>query len=66
MDVTEHEHLNNELWRRELYLAEAQRLSHAGSFGWKEVDMTTSGLISRILHETGDQYSGKIATAYLH
>ncbi len=35
MDVTEREHLNHELRRRELYLAEAQRLSHTGSFGWK-------------------------------
>jgi PAS domain S-box-containing protein len=35
MDVTEHEHLTQELQRREAYLAEAQRLSHTGSFGWK-------------------------------
>ena len=34
MDVTEHELLTQELGRREAYLAEAQRLSHTGSFGW--------------------------------
>ena len=35
MDVTEHEVLTQELRLREAYLAEAQRLSHTGSFGWK-------------------------------
>jgi PAS domain S-box-containing protein len=35
IDVTEHELLAQELRRREAYLAEAQRLSHTGSFGWK-------------------------------
>jgi PAS domain S-box-containing protein len=35
MDITEHELLTRELRRREAYLAEAQRLSHTGSFGWK-------------------------------
>jgi PAS domain S-box-containing protein len=35
IDVTEHELLTRELRRREAYLAEAQRLSHTGSFGWK-------------------------------
>jgi PAS domain S-box-containing protein len=35
LDVTEHEVLTQELRRREAYLAEAQRLSHTGSFGWK-------------------------------
>ncbi|HEV2032744.1 MAG TPA: PAS domain-containing protein, partial [Candidatus Dormibacteraeota bacterium] len=35
MDVTEQEHLTRELRRREAYLAEAQRLSHTGSFGWR-------------------------------
>jgi len=34
IDVTEHEILTRELRRREAYLAEAQRLSHTGSFGW--------------------------------
>ena len=34
IDVTEQEHLTQELHRREAYLAEAQRLSHTGSFGW--------------------------------
>src|SRR3984957_11374297 len=35
VDVTEHEFLTQELRRREAYLAEAQRLSHTGSFGWR-------------------------------
>ena len=35
MDVTEQERLTQELRRREAYLAEAQRLSHTGSFGWR-------------------------------
>jgi PAS domain S-box-containing protein len=35
IDVTEHELLTQELRRREAYLAEAQKLSHTGSFGWK-------------------------------
>ncbi len=35
MDVTDHELLTQELGRSEAYLAEAQRLSHTGSFGWK-------------------------------
>ena len=35
MDVTEQVQLTRELQRREAYLAEAQRLSHTGSFGWK-------------------------------
>ncbi len=35
IDVTEQEHLTQELQRREAYLAEAQRLSHTGSFGWR-------------------------------
>jgi PAS domain S-box-containing protein len=35
VDVTEHELLTKELRRREAYLAEAQRLSHTGSFGWR-------------------------------
>src|SRR6266849_2448556 len=34
IDVTEQEELTQELRRREAYLAEAQRLSHTGSFGW--------------------------------
>ena len=34
IDVTEHELLTQELRSREAYLAEAQRLSHTGSFGW--------------------------------
>jgi PAS domain S-box-containing protein len=35
VDVTEHELLTQELRRREAYWAEAERLSHTGSFGWK-------------------------------
>src|ERR1700720_2397861 len=35
IDVTEHELLTQELRRREAYLAEAQWLSHTGSFGWR-------------------------------
>jgi formate hydrogenlyase transcriptional activator len=35
MDVTEQEQLTQELQLRGAYLAEAQRLSHTGSFGWK-------------------------------
>jgi len=35
IDVTEHELVTQELRRREAYLAEAQRLSHTGSFGWR-------------------------------
>jgi PAS domain S-box-containing protein len=35
IDVTEHELLTQDLRRREAYLAEAQGLSHTGSFGWK-------------------------------
>src|SRR5216684_8850689 len=34
MDITEQEELTQELRRREAYLAEAQKLSHTGSFGW--------------------------------
>src|SRR5258708_40210799 len=35
MDVTDHVLLDRELRRRESYLAEAQRLSQTGSFGWR-------------------------------
>jgi PAS domain S-box-containing protein len=35
IDVTDHKLLTQELRRREAYLAEAQRLSHTGSFGWR-------------------------------
>src|SRR5258706_14429945 len=34
VDVTEQEQLTQELQRREAYLAEVQRLSHTGNFGW--------------------------------
>jgi PAS domain S-box-containing protein len=34
IDVTEQKQLTEELQRREAYLAEAQRVSHTGSFGW--------------------------------
>src|SRR5258705_4383504 len=35
--VTGQERLTRELRRREAYLAEAQRLSHTGSFGWRVI-----------------------------
>jgi PAS domain S-box-containing protein len=35
IDITEQELLTQELRRREAYLAEAQRLSQTGSFGWR-------------------------------
>src|SRR6202012_442433 len=35
LDVTEHELVTQELRRREAYLADAQKLSLTGSFGWK-------------------------------
>jgi PAS domain S-box-containing protein len=38
LDVTEHELATQELQRREAYLAEAQRLSQTGSFGWRPGD----------------------------
>src|SRR3954464_13871240 len=34
LDITEQEELTQELRRPTAYLAEAQRLSHTGSFGW--------------------------------
>ena len=34
MDITEEETLTQELNRSQAYLAEAQSLSHTGSFGW--------------------------------
>ena len=34
LDITERENATRELQRSEAYLAEAQRLSHTGSFGW--------------------------------
>jgi len=38
LDVTEQELVTQELRRRGAYLAEAQRLSHTGSFGWTPDD----------------------------
>jgi PAS domain S-box-containing protein len=35
MDLTEHKRAEETIRRSEAYLAEAQRLSHTGSFGWK-------------------------------
>jgi PAS domain S-box-containing protein len=35
IDITEHKRAEEALRRSEAYLAEAQRLSHTGSFGWK-------------------------------
>lgn len=34
LDISEQENAAQELRRREAYLAEAQKLSHTGSFGW--------------------------------
>jgi formate hydrogenlyase transcriptional activator len=34
MDITDHERMTQELRRKEAYLADAQRLSQTGSFGW--------------------------------
>jgi len=34
MDITDHERMTQDLQRKEAYLAEAQRLSQTGSFGW--------------------------------
>jgi PAS fold len=41
IDVTEQVQLTEQLQRREAYLAQAQRLSHTGSFGWKPHDGET-------------------------
>jgi PAS domain S-box-containing protein len=38
MDITEHRVAEEAIRRSEAYLAEAQRLSHTGSFGWKPDD----------------------------
>jgi PAS domain S-box-containing protein len=38
IDVTEQVQLTEEIKRRETYFAQAQRLSHTGSFGWKPRD----------------------------
>ena len=35
IDITEHKRAEETIRRSEAYLAEAQRLSHTGSFGWK-------------------------------
>ncbi len=47
MDVTEHQLLTQELRRREAYLAEAQSLSHTGSFGWNQTLARLSGQMKR-------------------
>jgi signal transduction histidine kinase len=49
MDVTEQEHLTQELQRREAYLAEAQRLTRTGSFA---IDVST-----RELTHSSDEHS---------
>src|SRR5206468_1248172 len=50
LDVTEHELLTQEQQHREAYLAQAQRLSHTGSFGWdvSSVEIYWSDETSRI------------------
>ena len=35
MDITEHQVAEEAIRRSEAYLAEAQRICHTGSFGWK-------------------------------
>jgi transcriptional regulator with GAF, ATPase, and Fis domain len=52
MDVTEQEHLTQELQRRQAYLTEAQKLSHTGSFGWKPLtgEISWSDETFRIFH----------------
>src|SRR5262249_12654946 len=35
MDITDQQRMTQELRRKEAYLADAQRLSHTGSFGWR-------------------------------
>src|SRR5215469_16804800 len=42
MDITEQERTTRELWRREAYLAQAQALSHTGSFG---LNLSTGELV---------------------
>ncbi len=51
IDVTEQEEMTHQLRRRENYLAEAQRLSHTGSFGWSvgHQDIVWSDEMFRIL-----------------
>ena len=44
MDVTEHELLTQELQSREAYLAEAQRLTHTGSWVWNVADRSAAHL----------------------
>ena len=58
MDVTEQELLTQERRRREAYLAEAQRLSHTGSFGWKP-DSGRDHLVSRNLSHLRVRPSGE-------
>jgi PAS domain S-box-containing protein len=43
LDITEQEQMTQELKRSEAYLAEAQRLSHTGSFGWMVSTVKSSG-----------------------
>src|SRR6202021_3112499 len=56
-DITEQEQMTQELARSEAYLAEAQGLSHTGSFGW-----TLSSGVIFWSEESSDifEYSGAI------
>ena len=82
MDVTEHELVAQELRRREAYLAEAQRLSHTGSFGWKpysgeivwsdetyrifEYDNTVTPTIDSIVQRTHPQDRARVQQVIDH
>jgi PAS domain S-box-containing protein len=76
MDVTEQEELTQQLHRRQAYLAEAQRLSRTGSFGWRvpngeiswsdetyrifEVERDTKPTVELVLERTHPEDRAKI------
>jgi PAS domain S-box-containing protein len=70
MDVTEQELLTQELERRQAYLAEAQKLTHTGSFVW-DIGTGTAPYLSdewyRIYgFERGDEHAWKDRLQRLH